>query len=375
MEITKRLYFGTVTLLFFLMAIPRSARAQTAGARKELSSLGKNVLWKFAFSGDSRNCGDVVMPAIAAGVAKDHAAFYWHLGDLRRITDVDEDIAHQPEHPATPLRKPEYEKMAWVDFIQSQIVSFGKVPFYLGIGNHETIPPKTREEFRSTFAKWLDKPELRAQRLRDDPKALEPKTYYRWIVRGVDFINLDNATVDQFDGEQMQWLESALKSDAADAKVRSVVVGMHEAMPGSLAENHSMAESSPQGVENGRRAYKDLLEFHNSAQKHVDILASHSHYFMAGIFNTGYWRENGGVLPGWIVGTAGAVRYALPPGWEAASAAETNVYGYMIGSVHADGSIGYAFHRLSEEDIPGSVTEKYTPAFVHWCFAENSEAR
>src|ERR1035438_3520244 len=41
--------------------------------------------WKFAVSGDSRNCGDIVMPAIAQGVAHDGAAFYWHLGDYRAI--------------------------------------------------------------------------------------------------------------------------------------------------------------------------------------------------------------------------------------------------------------------------------------------------
>jgi hypothetical protein len=41
--------------------------------------------FKFAVSGDSRNCGDVVMPAIAAGARKNSANFYWHLGDMRAI--------------------------------------------------------------------------------------------------------------------------------------------------------------------------------------------------------------------------------------------------------------------------------------------------
>lgn len=315
------------------------------------------------------------MPAIASETKQEGAAFYWHLGDLRLVAGVDEDIAHQPAHLATPLSMPEYEAITWDDFIQSQVVPFGKLPVYLGIGNHEAIPPKSREEFETQFAKWLDKPDLRAQRLHDDPKALEPKTYYRWIKGGVDFIYMDNATTDQFDTEQMQWFEGALRSDAADARVRTVLVGMHEALPKSVAENHSMSESSPQAVANGLRAYKDLLGFHSRTRKHVYILASHSHYFMDGIFNTSYWRGNGGVLPGWIVGTAGAVRYALPPGWQGeARTAETNVYGFMTGGVHADGSIDFAFHLLSEKDIPASVVAKYTPAFVHWCFAENSQA-
>jgi 3',5'-cyclic AMP phosphodiesterase CpdA len=185
---------------------------------------------------------------------------------------------------------------------------------------------------------------------------------------------LDNATAEEFSPEQMQWFEAALRSDAADARVRTVVVGMHEALPDSLAENHSMAQS-PSGVASGRRVYGDLLNLKNGAGKRVYVLASHSHYFMDGTFNTAYWREHGGVLPGWIIGTAGAVRYALPPGWEAANAAQTNVYGFLTGSVQADGSINFAFQRLEEKDVPAAVMSKYSPDFVHWCFAENSQAR
>src|SRR3989442_12860440 len=33
--------------------------------------------WNFAVAGDSRNCGDVVMPAIAQHVHRSNAAFYW----------------------------------------------------------------------------------------------------------------------------------------------------------------------------------------------------------------------------------------------------------------------------------------------------------
>ena len=57
-----------------------------------------NDAWTFAVSGDSRNCGDVVMPSIAAAAAQNNAAFYWHLGDLRAIYAVDEDYQHSPEH-------------------------------------------------------------------------------------------------------------------------------------------------------------------------------------------------------------------------------------------------------------------------------------
>lgn len=379
---TKAVRFGALALLINLLHPASSVLAQTKKTELVQPKTGKYGLsgdaqkgsWTFAVSGDSRNCGDVVMPAIAAGVKKEAAQFYWHLGDLRRISDIDEDIAHRPASLAKPLSMTEYEAMAWGDFIQSQVVPFGKLPVYLGIGNHETTPPKTREQFVSVFENLLDRPDLRSQRLRDDPNAIGPRSYFRWIKGAIDFINLDNATADQFDAEQLRWFEAALRSDATDARVRTVVVGMHEALPDSLSEDHSMAQSS-QGVVSGRRVYGDLLDFQKKG-KRVYVLASHSHYFMEGTYNTAYWREHGGVLSGWIIGTAGAVRYALPAGWVgAARYAETNVYGFMTGTVRANGSIDFRFHRLTEADIPAPVADEYTPAFVHWCFAENSQVR
>ena len=56
------------------------------------------AVWKFAVSGDSRNCGDIMMPAIAAGVRADGAEFYWHLGDFRAMSNFDED--YRRTHPA-----------------------------------------------------------------------------------------------------------------------------------------------------------------------------------------------------------------------------------------------------------------------------------
>ena len=53
--------------------------------------------WSFAVSGDSRNCGDFVMPAIAARVKAENDAFYWHLGDFRWMSQPDQDLlAMQP---------------------------------------------------------------------------------------------------------------------------------------------------------------------------------------------------------------------------------------------------------------------------------------
>ena len=42
----------------------------------------------------------------------------------------------------------------------------------------------------------------------------------------MDFINLDNATEDQFDDAQMDWFAEQLARDSRNSEIRSVVVGM-----------------------------------------------------------------------------------------------------------------------------------------------------
>jgi calcineurin-like phosphoesterase family protein len=329
--------------------------------------------WSFAASGDSRNCGDVVMPAIADGAARAGASFYWHLGDFRAIYNFDEDIQHQPAYLAKPLNILGYEEIAWEDFIESQLKPFGILPIYLTMGNHEAIPPKTREDYLIQFADWLETPRLREQRLSDDPRDFRLHSYYHWIERGVDFITLDNATPDQFDRAQITWLEKTLKADSSNPDVHTVVAGMHKPLPESISTDHSMNESAA-GIESGHRAYADLLKLQNDAHKRVYVLASHSHYYMEGIFNTDYWRSHGGVLPGWIVGTAGAQRYPLPKNSSSASEAQMDVYGFLLGTVKPNGETQFTFQRLGESDVPATVVDRYTQQFVHWCFAENSVA-
>ena len=334
----------------------------------------QNGPWHFDVSGDSRNCGDIVMPGIAETAKKNQAAFYWHLGDLRAIYTFDEDIEHQPDHLVRPPAMDEYLSIAWQDFIDNQIAPFGSIPFFLGIGNHELIPPKTRDAFLLQFADWLDTPVLKTQRLKDYPDDHLLKTYFHWIDRGVAFYYLDTASAEQMDGTQVRWFERVLAKDAADPTVKTIVTGMHKALPESISAGHGMNESAA-GIESGRRVYEDLLRAQNEAHKHVYVLASHSHYYMDGIFNTDYWNGHGGVLPGWIVGTAGAVRYALPPKTSDAHGALTNVYGSLLAAVQPDGTINFEFQKVDESDVPPAVTSRYGKEFVHWCFAENTQAK
>lgn len=327
--------------------------------------------WSFAVSGDSRNCGDVVMPSIAQSARAHQAAFYWHLGDLRAIYDFDEDYRNQ--HPNGRIS--DYLSNAWTDFQRSQIDSFGSMPFFIGIGNHETLAPRTREEFTLTFADWLNAPEIRAQRLKDDPHDHQVRTYYHWVHGGVDFITLDNATPDQFDAAQLKWLQDVLHRDGADPAIRAVVAGMHEALPESLARGHSMSDS-PSAEAGGIQAYQQLLELRKS--KPVYVLASHSHFVMEGVFDTQYWREHGGVLPGWIIGTGGAFRYPLPAEASRAKFARTHVYGYLLGTVSPPGvrdedPVQFSFQEVTEQDTPAEVLKRYGSEFVHACHAGNAQ--
>jgi len=313
------------------------------------------------------------MPAIAQGASKDRAQFYWHLGDLRLTSDIDEDIKKLLHPDDGQLKYQNYigdgdaNKIGeWDDFKQKQIATFGQIPFFLGIGNHETKWPQTRERFTKYFSESLSIPQLQQQRVKDhqDPG---PKTYFHWTMGQIDFIYLDNATKEQFDDAQMKWFNQIVEQDA-NSPITTVVVGMHEALPYSISAGHSMNESS-EGVRSGENVYQSLLKLQKT--KKVYVLASHSHFFMDGIFKTKYWNEHGDVLPGWIIGTAGAVRYRLPGDSYLANAAKTDVYGYLLGTVSPDGSIKFDFHQLEESDIPQYVKDRYPQDFLHWCFTEN----
>ena len=89
----------TIRLAVFAALLASAAMAQTSHPQQKSSD------WNFAVSGDSRNCGNVVVPSIAAGAAKNNAAFYWHLGDLRAIHGIDEDYQNTPEHRGKTIQK------------------------------------------------------------------------------------------------------------------------------------------------------------------------------------------------------------------------------------------------------------------------------
>ena len=335
-----------------------------------LASSASAQSWRFGVAGDSRNCGDVVMPAIAAGAKANNAAFYWHLGDFRAIYKVDEDMEHASK---TPYTINNYLSSAWPDFIRYQVNPFSPTPVFLAIGNHEMVL-RNRGDFVSQFGDWLMRPEIVQQRLSDNPDDHAIKPYYHWIQGGVDFISLDNASNDMFDNAQVAWVKRVLDRAAADARVKSVVLGMHAALPRSLGCDHSMSEWA-QGEISGQNVYRALLDFREKSKKNVYVLASHSHLLLRDVYDSPYWRAHGGVLPGVIIGTAGAVRYRLPDTADGfpPERAQTDVYGYLIGNVDANGAITFDFHPIDRAAVPSDVESRYGADFVSWCFKENRD--
>ena len=350
---------ASLSLLTLTTLAPPFAAAQTAASP-----------WTFAVSGDSRNCGDFVMPAIAAKVKAEKDVFYWHLGDFRWISSPDQDL--QAMQPAgSQLSKSDYLDRAWDDFLEHQLASFGSIPVFLGRGNHENAKPMTREGYIAKFSSFLNRPEIEAQRKADGDSGNGVQPWYHWTQGGVDFITLDNASHDEFSDAQLRWLRSVLDRDLApNSGIRTIDAGMHEALPHSTSSDHGM-DDWDLGMRTGELVYTWLFDA-QAAGKHVYILASHSHYYSPNIFNTPYWKQHSSnVAPGIIIGSAGAHRYQLPKNADPAS--RTNIYGYLQATVHADGSIDFALHELSEGDLIQSKWPNAPADAIHECFIHNSD--
>jgi hypothetical protein len=344
-------------LLVFALVVLTLAAARPANAQL-----------KFAVSGDSRNCGDIAMPAIAADARAQGVRFYWHLGDIRWMSREDEDILNAKDGGA--MDATHYASMAWDDFEKHQLGAWKGVPVFLGFGNHETYGGGNRQAFLERFKIYVDSPGVEQQRLHDDPNDTAPHTYYHWIEGGVDFITMDNASADQFDPYQMDWLAGVLQRAASNADVHTLILGAHEPLPNSFASNHAMDDWAL-GRQTGTRVYHMLLDFKAKTHKPVLLISSHQHLYMPNAYDTSYWRQNGGVLPGWIVGSAGAHRYALPA--SAPEGSKTKIYGYLLGEVDKQGNVQLSYREVHKEQVPPEVRARYAASFIDWCWDENAE--
>lgn len=374
--VSRFMVFAFVLILFWagqpVSSMSAGEKSSQEAPKNEGLVKAPGATWTFAVSGDSRNCGDVVMPEIAAGAQAHDAAFYWHLGDFRLGSDVDQDMTNEEGYRGHHISVSRYLSSHWNDFIQNQLLPFGQTPVFLAIGNHESHF-KTQQDYLVEFANWLNTPIIQKQRLEDNSFDYGLRAYYHWKIGGVDFFTMDNAGDEQFDTGQVRWFESALKRDEADPNVHTIVLGMHEPLPHGVSP-HSMDESA-QGIESGSQVYKDLLQAEQESHKHVYVIAAHLHAYIVDAYNTEYWKTHGGVLPGWIIGTAGASRVSLSKLLPGASEAMTNIYGYLVGTVNPPGSdpgsVSLKFYQVKESDVPRAVVDKFTPELTHWCFEEN----
>jgi Calcineurin-like phosphoesterase len=341
--------------------------------------------WYFALSGDSRDCGNLIVPKIAAAIEKNRETapveLYWHMGDFRRMYDIDCDVLSRLHPGYDCVLRPagalainemgEYLDRAWSNFLDEQIDPFGALPVYLGIGNHELYSGKTRNDFQKTFQKWLTQKSIHQQRMDDNRRKVgtgpgqggfrstDGTPFYHFILHGIDFIYLDNADETSFSADQLLWLQNVVAADLLDPRVRSLVVGMHEALPYSLSRGHAM-DATCQGVCSGSQVY-DLLA-RVQTLKHVYVFASHSHLFQEKIFD-GQPEHAGQALPGWIVGTAGAEQYLFHEG-------DPIRYGYVEVAVHPDGTLDVAFRDVTR-DSPPVPTWQGAEALTEFCFTSN----
>jgi hypothetical protein len=253
--------------------------------------------------------------------------------------------------------------MAWDDFIERQLGSFRRTPVLLSIGNHE-LYGRTRDDYRRAFRRWLLQAPIHEQRVLDSSRGIssaEGNTFYRVVRKGVDFISLDNADESGFSREQLVWLARVLAADAADDSVKTIVAGMHAALPYSTSRGHAM-DATCAGLCSGQQAYDLLFRAQNLAgpeekRKHVYVLASHSHYFHENIYDTPEHR--GQVLPGWIIGTAGAQQYQ-----------ETIQYGYTRMEVLSDGTLTVRFREVGA-DAPPLASGPGAAELTDFCFHVN----
>jgi hypothetical protein len=385
-----RRYLLTGACISMLLASASHSRSGTYAERPDGRTAAASAgdphagSWYFAVSGDSRDCGDLIMPKIARHIA-DHqsqtpASFYWHLGDFKALYRVDCDMGKRekpsfrclardtsPDQTQTMLNQ-YLAGGAWDDFKKEQVGPFedGGIPVFLGIGNHELAEGKTRAEYRKAFQRWLRHDWIQAQRESDRQRgiqSLDGDTYYHFVRNGVDFIYLDNAVKNAFLSEEVKWLFKVLDADADDDSVKTIIVGMHDALPGSTSFNHAMDDAECSDVCAARRVYDRLYGAKNlsglaARRKHVYVFASHSHYIEYDVYNTE--DHKGRVVEGWIVGTAGAEQYQ--------ESADKIHYGYLLVEVHPDGTVNAQFQEVGRDDPPVPSNGN---GITDYCFGHN----
>ncbi len=381
----KRTLVMVLTGLLCSASLPAIARSPQAVARHQDPGKSAQATAGFSFTvaGASADCGHLIMPAIAKAAHDEKAKFHWHLGDMRSVSKADVDFMFERYFQTPDSTNPtlaDYQELLMSSIKERQLEPFRVqgVPLMITLGGRDDRRPLSRLGFRVVLRDMYSQPLLSDQRRvdgqADNPKDI-PSSYYHWRVKSVDFISLDNATDVAFDRKQLKWLDGVLLKDMVDSSVRTVVVGATAGLPHSAVPDQSMCLTKA-GTSSGERVYKALAQL-IKAGKRVYVLSSHAHYYRAGIYDTEYWRDpqNGGVvIPGYVVGTAGAGRMMLAKDMESDTQARSGVYGYLKGTVNADGAINFSFHELDNKALQSIETQNFESGLAAYCLNDNKAA-
>jgi hypothetical protein len=77
------------------------------------------------------------------------------------------------------------------------------------------------------------------------------------------------------------------------------------------------------------------------------------------------------VVPGVIIGSAGAHRYLLPT--TAAPGSKTHIYGYLQVTVHDDETMDFALKEITEAEMTKHKWTNAPQAAIHECYVGNSD--
>ena len=161
---SERILFETALALLLIPSI-HAADSKDAAAT-----------WTFAVSGDSRNCGDVVMPAIAADATSTTSLSTGTLETCVRSPRPDQDFLQESESRRTSL--PISPTMSTTPGTTSSKTRSNPGAMCLSFSASATTKPHVRKPERRLWLRFtiiLDRPEMQEQRLKDDPKATEPQ--------------------------------------------------------------------------------------------------------------------------------------------------------------------------------------------------------
>jgi len=112
--------------------------------------------WRFVVSGDSRNCGDVVMPGLRERRRKIRPVLL-AFGRICGPSTLSTKTSNTAEYRETAIDCG-LRKHCVADFIDSQIAPFGSIPFFVALGITRRFRPEDSRRLSSAVCRLADTP-------------------------------------------------------------------------------------------------------------------------------------------------------------------------------------------------------------------------